>query len=204
MCGIAGAVNCEHSKTITEIILKDLSYRGPDNIGICQSESKKSALGMCQLKIRSKRELIEDVPFRTGENIYIAYNGEIYLDKLNTGKEEAEYLCNHLNELNSTNVMAAIAIMNNAGTVWLAKDIMDIKPLYYVTLDNNSIAFSSELYSIAKLINFPVNLEVLDESLCFGREIGDKQWAYYETSKGFVRKVLFYTKDCQTGFKYCV
>lgn len=174
MCGIAGVVNCEHSKTITEIILKDLSYRGPDNIGIYQNESQKSALGMCQLKIRSKRELIEEVPFHIGENIYAAYNGEIYLDKLNTGKEEAEYLYNHLYELNSTNVMAAIAIMNSAGTVLLAKDIMDIKPLYYVTLGNNSVAFSSELYSIAKLINFPVNLEVLDESLCFGRELGDK------------------------------
>lgn len=173
MCGITGVMNNHAAGEMTKKMLMLLKHRGPDNVGIFEAKCGTAAIGMCQLKVRASRDTTETIPFFISPSTYIAYNGELYLNNVSSGKEEVENLLNNLSELSSTNIMASLAVMSLDGSEMLfGRDLMEIKPLYYTIIDNTSVAFSSELHAFEAIVRIKISRMALDEVMCFGRVVG--------------------------------
>lgn len=79
MCGIAGVINGQDCKNEIFEILSKMKHRGPDNIGVAENEY--SSIGMCQLKIRSPKQIVDKIPFIISTDLNCVYNGEVYGNK---------------------------------------------------------------------------------------------------------------------------
>jgi asparagine synthase (glutamine-hydrolysing) len=139
MCGIAGAV--AGAPGVVERMLKGLAHRGPD--GRAAADGRLARLGCARLRIRGGDDGAQ--PLRTRRGLLV-YNGEIY----NTG-ELVKDLAWHgldvpaesdtavLGALLDVYGIAAVDRLNgmyafawdDGERVWLARDPMGIKPLYY-------------------------------------------------------------------------
>jgi len=165
MCGIAGIINLKQPRPITPESLKRMvsiqQHRGPDesgaylddHIGLAQARLSIIDLGGGTQPIHN-----ED------KSLWIIYNGEVFnypelrekLVKLGhkfyTSSDTEVIL--HLYEeigvecLNELNGQFAIAIWNsNTKTLFLARDRVGIRPLFY-TVQNERLYFASEIKSI--------------------------------------------------------
>ena len=169
MCGIYGII-FSHEKQVTSSMLDgfgdQMIYRGPDDTGHYISGS--CGIGMRRLSIIDLAGGHQ--PISNKENtVHVVLNGEIYnyqeLRKslVNKGYQfktdsDVEVLV-HLYEeygreaIHKLNGMFAFALYDESkGEIWIARDRLGIKPLFYC-FEGDSFAFSSELKSIARFYN---------------------------------------------------
>lgn len=182
MCGITGIYNFNKEKAADEDLLRRMtdviSHRGPDNQGIFIGQN--CGLGLRRLSIIDTIEQEQPILTNEDQTLRIAYNGEIYnfpeLKKELLQKGHKFYTATdsevilHLYEEEGKNLvkrlngMFAIAIYNAPEAhLFLARDHLGIKPLYYCEHDG-SFYFASEIKAILENPQIPreVDLDSFD------------------------------------------
>jgi asparagine synthase (glutamine-hydrolysing) len=155
MCGIIGSIGLNIDKTIGELT----AHRGPDNLGVYESENVTLIHNRLSIIDLSKEA---DQPMKSLDGRYvIVFNGEIYnyknlrdqlVEKGYTFKtdSDSEVLLNGYIEwgkevLHKLDGMFAFSIWDDfLKKIFCARDHVGIKPFFYI-LKNNVLYFSSEL-----------------------------------------------------------
>ena len=196
MCGICGVIGIQRSELAEEItrrMMGALEHRGPDEDGILVAPS--AALGMRRLSIIDLPGGHQPVFNETG-NVAVVFNGEIYnFPQLRKTLEahghafrthsDTEVIVHAYEEwgencLRELRGMFAIAIWDarssgasgeaaRGARIFLARDRMGIKPLYYALADG-AFLFSSEVRSLLASGRFQPRLspDSLEAYLTFG------------------------------------
>ncbi|MFQ5601671.1 MAG: asparagine synthase (glutamine-hydrolyzing) [bacterium] len=186
MCGICGVTYFDREKMVTEREVKrmcDVIYhRGPDDSGVLIDGS--TGLGMRRLSIIDLNSGHQPISNEDG-SIWIVFNGEIY-NHLELRQElkkrghqfrtqtDTEAIVHAYEEFGvdcptKLNGMFGFAIWDQKkNTLFLARDRLGIKPLYYY-FNHQMLAFGSELKSILQLKEVPreVDPQALDIYLTF-------------------------------------
>jgi asparagine synthase (glutamine-hydrolysing) len=164
MCGILFTNRHGCSRELFLEALDLMKHRGPDASG-CYWEGKELKLGHNRLKILDLDNR-SNQPFFSHDNRYvIIYNGEIYnfheLARKNEIKMRTTCDTELLLELfiklgpkmlNQLNGMFAFVIVDTKkGDVFICRDRLGIKPLYY-SQDGKLITVSSEVASLLKIV----------------------------------------------------
>ncbi len=170
MCGIIGEISTEKIDTEKFIQMRDeLTHRGPDDAGLYINQEGNVALGHRRLSIidltSSGREPMSD----EDDSVWLTFNGEIYNHRelreelIKKGhrfksRTDAEVIIHSYQEwgidsLKKLRGMFAFAIWDEkTNRLFLARDRIGIKPLYYYAGDKRFV-FSSELKGIIKDVN---------------------------------------------------
>jgi asparagine synthase (glutamine-hydrolysing) len=193
MCGICGKFVFEKNATVSPILIREMAdtirHRGPDDEGYFVSGPV--GFGFRRLSI---------IDLQTGhqplsnedESVWIVFNGEIYNYQelreflLSRGhsfrtQTDTEVIVHLYEELGPACVeklrgMFGFAIWDShARTLFLARDRVGIKPLYY-HLTDRSLVFASELKAILAdpSISRQVDPEIIDRFLTFLYVPGDE------------------------------
>jgi len=182
MCGIAGFISKEKKPELIKNFIGDLHHRGPDNIGIkiIKINDNYLHLGSSRLAIRGNEK--ENMPMSSIEGNQLIYNGEIfdlafinnYLNNSKKYESDTRMLLDLLtiNEENvaKVNGMFAFAMYSHIkNSLFLGRDKLGIKPLFYTEEHTGEIYFSSEVSSLIKYSNIDHKLtsEGLDSLLIF-------------------------------------
>ena len=183
MCGIVGTLVFDNSQfRVTETYvtrMRDtMAHRGPDNAGTWVAPDGKLGLGHRRLSIIDlSDEASQPMSSRDG-TLWITFNGEIYnhaeirkeLEALGhnawkTDHSDTEVILNAYRQwgldcLDKFRGMFAFALWDaNARALWLVRDRIGIKPLYY-SIHNQRITFASE---IKALLEDPDQKRAVDE-----------------------------------------
>ena len=171
MCGISGFYNCnlspDNKTNILRHMLTRIKHRGPDESGIYLA--KKVGLGSVRLSIVDLETGTMPLS-NTDESLWIVFNGEIFnhielreelLAKNHTFKTQSDTeVIVHLYEeygpkfLNKLNGQFAIAIWDKTKQeLFLARDRVGIRPLFYTTI-GNTFVFASEIKSFLEFPGF--------------------------------------------------
>ena len=175
MCGIFGILNLDN-KDINPKHLKEMSesmiFRGPDDSG--ELILKNFGFGMRRLSIVDPNGECQPIS-SIDNNIHIIFNGEIYnyielrdelIKKNYTFKTNGDvevlihlYKDRGIKGLEEVNGMFAFALFDQEkNLLWVARDRVGIKPLFYYK-DDNKFIFASDLNSINKILKKEVNLQ---------------------------------------------
>ena len=177
MCGIVGIFNGNLSSLSSANSL--ISHRGPDDDGIYVNRTLNIGLGHRRLSILDASSFGHQPMSSDDGRVVLVFNGEIYNYKelrsdlqrkgfVFQGESDTEVLLNlYLSEgkkmLSKLNGIFAFAILDiNSESLFLARDALGVKPLYYSTKDN-VFSFSSEIKALLKLT--PNNKELDVESI---------------------------------------
>ncbi len=187
MCGIAGALVFEESGyRITESLIESMrdtmAHRGPDGAGLWISPNRKIGLGHRRLSIIDLSETASQPMSNEDGNLQIVFNGEIYnhaeirqeLEKTGkyawkTNHSDTEVILHAFDEwgidcLHRFRGMFAIALWDEKrGDLWLIRDRIGVKPLYY-SVHNGRITFASE---IKALLQDPDQKRAVNEEALF-------------------------------------
>jgi asparagine synthase (glutamine-hydrolysing) len=165
MCGIAGIYNSkdtlEQPEQILNRMLERIQYRGPDESGIYLNN--RVALGSVRLSIIDIKSGQQPLSSSDGR-YWIVFNGEIFnyielkVDLLQAGhvfktESDTEVLLHAYLEygsecLNKLNGQFAFAIYDKKlEELFIARDRVGIRPLFYTHIDNNLI-FGSEIKTL--------------------------------------------------------
>jgi asparagine synthase (glutamine-hydrolysing) len=187
MCGIVG-FNWE-DKRLLKSMMASVSHRGPDQSGFYTD--KNISLGHQRLSIIDLSAFGKQPIFNEDQSIAIVFNGEIYnhqdirheLEELghkfytNTDTEAIvhayeEYGAECLSRFNG---MFAFAIYDSRDkSVFLARDRIGIKPLYY-SFDKGKLIFASEIKALLEHdLNREVDKEALAQFFTFGYTVSPK------------------------------
>ena len=195
MCGIFGVISPKNRNRELTTLLKTmgaaLAHRGPDDEGIYLSPNSHDSFGS-RVGLGHRRLSIIDLkgghqPLANEDNrIWITYNGEIYNHlELRKGLEEKGHAYRthsdtetivHLYEeygfdcLQYLRGMFSFCIFDEkSGRVFLARDRLGIKPLYYYH-EGDMLIFASEIKAILASGNVQsrLNSSVLSEYFTFG------------------------------------
>lgn len=180
MCGITGFYqfneSTDNKTAILRRMLTRIKHRGPDESGIYLSD--KVGLGSVRLSIIDLSTGTMPMS-NSNDSLWIVFNGEIYnyielreeliaknhSFKTNSDTEVIVHLYEEYghNFINKLNGQFAIAIWDkNKQELFLARDRVGIRPLFYTTI-GNSFVFASEIKSF---IEFPgINLRISPKSL---------------------------------------
>ncbi|HSG46007.1 MAG TPA: asparagine synthase B [Anaerolineales bacterium] len=158
MCGIAGVFQEPANKTV-ETMIKDISHRGPDGQGV--AGMLNGTLGHTRLAILDIEGGHQPMDF---EETTIAFNGEIY----NFKELRRKYL-RHLHVRTHSDTEVVIHLYRKFGQecvemfngmfafciqqgdeMFLARDPIGIKPLYYGESADGKFYFASEIKAIMK------------------------------------------------------
>lgn len=163
MCGVAGLYHLETPKPVDPNRVRAMAdamlHRGPDGGGVWTAQG--IGLGHRRLSIIDVAGSPQPMPSRDGA-LHISFNGEIYNFRelrheleifghqfLTNGDTEVilnGYLQWGTAVLSKLNGMFVFAIHDaRDGSLFLARDRLGVKPLYYAALADGSIAFASEL-----------------------------------------------------------
>lgn len=168
MCGVYGIYNKLERIDNNELnqLERRMIFRGPDDHG--RFINQNLGIGMRRLSIIDIKNGKQPMT-NTNRDIQLVYNGEIYnfielresLKKkgyvFNTGTD-TEVLLNMYAEygkdcISKLNGMFGFCIYDKRlKELWIARDRLGIKPLFYYH-DENKFIFSSELVGISKVIN---------------------------------------------------
>tara|TARA_B110000114_G_scaffold169455_1_gene193384 strand:- start:3334 stop:5148 length:1815 start_codon:yes stop_codon:yes gene_type:complete len=182
MCGITGILSKKNLSNINNRIHRmnnSIIHRGPDSGGLYFN--KNLALGHRRLSIIDTREISNQPMHSCNGEWHIVFNGEIYNFEEIKLKLSYEFTTNSDTEvilaaiqqkgvewfLKQSNGMFSIAIYNSqTSELFLIRDRMGIKPLYYY-LDDDNLVFSSEIKAILNsgLIKVEFNESAVDEYL---------------------------------------
>ncbi len=170
MCGILGVFRTQSSgapidEEIIEAMRDTMCHRGPDDAGIYVAPNREIALAHRRLSIIDLSQAASQPMSNQDESIWIVFNGEIYnhvevrreLEKLGrkfkTDHSDTEVIIKGYEQwgedvLHKLRGMFAFAIWDKKnGKMWLARDRMGVKPLYY-TFYNGVLIFASEIKAI--------------------------------------------------------
>ncbi|MEY8020363.1 asparagine synthase (glutamine-hydrolyzing) [Muriicola sp. E247] len=182
MCGITGIYLKNNDPLISNRIQKmtdSIEHRGPDADGIYVDG--KIALGHRRLSIIDTRDIANQPMTSANEEWVLIFNGEIYnfqeiqkdLSYSFKTTSDTEVILAAVSEkgidwfLNRANGMFSIALYNKAtGNLYLVRDRMGIKPLYYYS-SKDKIVFASEIKAILSsgLVDASFNEAAVDEYL---------------------------------------
>ncbi|MCH8957260.1 asparagine synthase (glutamine-hydrolyzing) [candidate division KSB1 bacterium] len=186
MCGICGVTYFDRERNVSELEVKGMCdvirHRGPDDQGWITKGNY--GIGMRRLSIIDLFTGRQPIANEDG-SIWIVFNGEIYnhmelrdelVKKGHTfqTKCDTEAIVHAYEEYGEDcpkklNGMFGFAILDQKKqTLFLARDRLGIKPLYYYN-DSGKFAFGSELKSILQVENIPreVDKRALDIFLTF-------------------------------------
>ncbi|MDP1615589.1 MAG: asparagine synthetase B, partial [Methylococcales bacterium] len=171
MCGIVGALSFNDSSfEVNEsyiVTLRDtMIHRGPDGGGVWISPDHKVGLGHRRLSIIDLSEKANQPMSNEDGTIWLTYNGEIYnhaeirkeLEEIGgyvwkTDHSDTEVVLHAFEQwgiecLQRFRGMFAIAIWDSKKQeLWLIRDRLGIKPLYY-SIHNGRIVFASEIKAL--------------------------------------------------------
>jgi asparagine synthase (glutamine-hydrolysing) len=188
MCGILGLISS--IGPVDESRLKSMRdtmpYRGPDSNGMWFDVKENIGLAHLRLSILDPTPAGHQPRVEAAHNCVISYNGEVYnyleiravLETkgytFETGSDTEVVLKAYIEYgvdcLQHFNGMFAIAIWDgNKKELFLARDRLGIKPLYYFQNDNEFI-FASETKAILKGLDKKpdLNLQLIDSYMSFG------------------------------------
>ncbi len=188
MCGIVGIFDIRESREINRELLSDMNetqfHRGPDEGGI----HIESGLGFAHRRLSIIDLSSGQQPlFNEDETVVVTYNGEIYnfpalsvelkaLGHTFRTHCDTEVIVHAWEEWGEQCVdhfrgMFAFAIWDrNKETLFLARDRMGIKPLFYAELPNGQFIFGSELKSLQIHPELPREFDptAVEEYFAFG------------------------------------
>jgi asparagine synthase (glutamine-hydrolysing) len=177
MCGLAGFFlsnkSTDRNKLIKNLneMTSALIHRGPDAQNIWINNQNTVGLGHTRLSIRDLSFLGNQPMFSSCDRYVIVYNGEIYShselkeELIKEGVKfksttDTEIILESISKfgfketLLKLNGMFAIALYDKkVDKLFLARDRIGIKPLYWGKIDNNFF-FGSELKSVKKFFGF--------------------------------------------------
>ena len=187
MCGIVGTLSFNSSSfAVTEsyiIRMRDtMIHRGPDGSGVWVSDDRRTGIGHCRLSIIDLSEAASQPMCNEDGSLWISYNGEIYnhveirseLEQIGghhwkTNHSDTEVILHAFEQwgidcLKKFRGMFAIALWDaKARELWLIRDRIGIKPLYY-SIHHGRITFASE---IKALLQDPEQHRVVHEEAFF-------------------------------------
>ena len=188
MCGITGVWDFKNkiSPQVLEKMTGVLNYRGPDDSGIFVDEKNNVGLGHRRLSILDLSPAGHQPMVSDDQNLWVAFNGEIYnfkeiRDELEKkghkfkSNSDTEVILKSYEEWGMESIkkyrgMFAFAIWDKRkGKLFLVRDRAGVKPLYYYS-KNNLFLFSSELKSFHQHPKFEkeINFDALALFLQFG------------------------------------
>jgi asparagine synthase (glutamine-hydrolysing) len=182
MCGITGIYSINAIPNLEKRIQKmnnSIQHRGPDSEGYYKDNNL--VIGHRRLSIIDTREISNQPMHSNNNDWHLVFNGEIYnFDEIKKHLNyefktvsDTEVIIAAVEEkgmdwfLKQANGMFAIALYNSKSkTLYLVRDRLGIKPLYFHNLDGN-IVFSSEIKAILSsgLVDANFNEEAVDEYL---------------------------------------
>ncbi len=186
MCGILAHVAFEEKARISEETLKGLNglltHRGPDSGGIYRQD--EVGLAIRRLSIIDLKT--GDQPIFSEDSRYvIVFNGEIYNYqelrqnllkrgyRFKTNSDTEVLLYSFIDEgpacLSRLNGMFAFAVWDNKKReLFLARDRLGVKPLYYA-IDESRVLFSSEITPLYRSHFFPrrLNIRAISDYLAY-------------------------------------
>ena len=184
MCGIAGIISNDQSDLdLLEVMTDSLSHRGPDNRGFFRDGTV--GIGHRRLSIIDLSEAANQPMQNEDGSIQLICNGEIYnfrelraqLEEkgyIFHGNSDTEVLLNlYLSEgkamLSKLNGIFAFAIWDaNYETLFVARDALGVKPLYYFEKEG-IFTFASEIKALLELthIDKELDIEAINRYLTF-------------------------------------
>lgn len=182
MCGIVGFSSCSRvNDEVISVMLESIGHRGPDDKGEVLEEEGCLGLGHVRLSIIDTSSSGHQPMYSASKRFVIVFNGEIYNFKelkkyisdkygLYSWKSTSDtevivegYAYEGEAFINKLNGIFALAIYDlYEYSLFLARDISGVKPLYY-TEQNNTFYFASELKALLKL---DLSRTFRQESLC--------------------------------------
>jgi len=171
MCGIVGVLGFQNSdfrvtKPYLARLRDQMIHRGPDGAGLWIDPALNVGLGHRRLAIVDLSPEADQPMCSEDGSLWVSFNGEIYnhaelRKELNgirprhwkTDHSDTEVIVHAFEEwgidcLNRFRGMFAIAIWDGRSReMWLIRDRIGIKPLYY-TLDNDRLTFASEIKAL--------------------------------------------------------
>ena len=171
MCGIVGALSFKNSNFIVTrpyiTKMRDtMAHRGPDGAGTLVFEDGRVGLGHRRLSIIDLSDTASQPMCNEDGSLWITYNGEIYNHaeirtelsksgryKWKTDHSDTEVILHAFEEwgiecLDKFRGMFAFALWDGRKKeLWLVRDRIGIKPLYY-SIHHGRIVFASEIKAI--------------------------------------------------------
>jgi asparagine synthase (glutamine-hydrolysing) len=171
MCGIVGALTFKDSAFfITETYINRMRdtmlHRGPDGAGVWIAENGRIGLGHRRLAIIDLSTTAAQPMCNEDGTLWLSFNGEIYnhvdiraeLEQIanypwKTDHSDTEVILHAFEQwgihcLNKFRGMFAMALWDaKARELWLIRDRIGIKPLYY-SIHHNRIVFASEIKAL--------------------------------------------------------
>jgi asparagine synthase (glutamine-hydrolysing) len=171
VCGINGAVVLEDfGFRVTEPYITSMrdtmAHRGPDGAGVWVSPNGRVGLGHRRLSIIDLSSAASQPMGNEDDSVQIVFNGEIYnhaelrreleatgRHRWKTDHSDTEVILHAFEEwgidcLNRLRGMFALAIWDGrTGELWLVRDRMGIKPLYY-SEHHGRLVFASEIKAL--------------------------------------------------------
>lgn len=192
MCGIVGALS--FARTSFEITpdylvrMRDvMTHRGPDGAGVWVDQNRQVGLGHRRLSIIDLSAAAAQPMCNEDRTLWLSFNGEIYnhasiraeLERTNrhrwiTDHSDTEVIIHAFEEwgidcLQRFRGMFAIALWDEKKReLWLVRDRLGIKPLYY-SIHHGRIVFASEIKALLQDPEQPraINEEALYHYLSF-------------------------------------
>jgi asparagine synthase (glutamine-hydrolysing) len=188
MCGITGIVDLKGRREVSRVLLSRMNetqvHRGPDAGGLHLEPGV--GLGHRRLSIIDLATGQQPL-FNEDGSVVVVFNGEIYnyqalipelsaLGHLFRTKSDTEVIVHAWEAWGEACVerfrgMFAFALWyRNRETLFLARDRLGVKPLYYAVLGDGHIVFGSELKSLAAHPGLPRDLDPLaiEDYFAFG------------------------------------
>lgn len=171
MCGIAGIISFSNreEQVHLERMCNAMTHRGPDDSGIYLSPDSMVLLGHRRLSIIDLSHSARQPMCNEDNTIWITYNGEIYnyqelrreLDIKGhrfKSKSDTEVIIHGYEEWGAEGLLKRLRGMfafglydsrpkGSSPSIFLARDRLGIKPLYY-TIQDNKFIFASEIKAI--------------------------------------------------------
>lgn len=222
MCGICGFVSKRSQAMDTLVQMNStLAHRGPDDHGeeIYQiKDGRYVGFAQRRLSIMDLSEKGHQPMHSPDKRISVVFNGEIYnyralweeikeysfVSDCDTEVIVAAYLKWGIDFVHRINGMFAIALLDRAlGIVYLIRDRIGKKPLYYYRGSENTIVFASELKAILQsgLFQKEINQEVIGRFL-YRSYITSPDTIYRNTYKLEAGSILEVREESVTQYKY--
>jgi asparagine synthase (glutamine-hydrolysing) len=191
MCGIAGIAQTTPRALDVQreaAVLASIGHRGPDARG-CYRDGKVW-LGHVRLSIIDLSAAGNQPMANAEQDLVIVYNGEVYnfqelIGELSLSglrsRSDTEVILKTFAKLQSDafaklNGMFAFALYDKrAHKLWLVRDRLGIKPLYF-RMDDNSIMFGSEIKALRAMSDEPLQCDIttIPEWLYYGNALGGR------------------------------
>lgn len=184
MCGIVGYSGSLRSDALI-YALKQISHRGPDDMGIFTAEDHGIGLGHARLSIVDLSPLGHQPMMSDDGKVVLVFNGEIYnYQELRIelelaghqfrGQSDTEvllrlYLAEGETLLSRLNGIFAFALWDSRSQALLvARDGLGVKPLYYVAT-GGQFAFASEIKALIQMkpLDRELDFEAINRYLTF-------------------------------------